>query len=95
MERARIIRAYHATFATESGQIVLAELLRTFPPDRPRFSQATNFDLVRAAVLDGQAQTVKHILNALKSPIMDDPEAAEKPDQPKAAVGLTTDTETR
>jgi hypothetical protein len=57
----KLAASYRECFASEPGQRVLADLLEQFPPDRPRFSTATGFDPVKAAVADGQSQVTLHI----------------------------------
>lgn len=57
----KLAGAYRECFGSEPGQRVLADLLEEFPPARPRFSSATGFDPVKAAVADGQSQVTFHI----------------------------------
>jgi hypothetical protein len=57
----RLAACYRETFNSEPGRRVLADLLEHFPPDRARFSAATGFDPIKAAVADGQSQVTKHI----------------------------------
>lgn len=57
----RIAASYLSVFETESGKIVLADLKKHFDPTKPRFTDATGFDMVKAAKIDGQSDVTKHI----------------------------------
>jgi len=58
---ARLITDYQTTFGSDEGARVLADLTRHFDPMRAVFCSATQFDLARAAVSDGQRQVLIHI----------------------------------
>lgn len=62
-EAKRVLACYAEVFSTDAGKDVLADLERLFPPDKARFSEATGFDPIKAAMIDGQGSVTKHILS--------------------------------
>lgn len=62
----RIVNAYHRTFNSEDGKIVLADLINVFGLDKPAFLNLAKpgeirFDPVHAAKRDGQRDIKLHI----------------------------------
>lgn len=62
---AELALAYQRTFNTESGRVVLADLVTRFPIIAPRFVSGTSNEM--AAMRDGAAQVVSSILQKLIS----------------------------
>ena len=77
--RARLVRAFHVVFAGDEGQAVLDFLRKKFPPSLPRFGAHTQWDPLRAAVLDGQCQVLAVVDDFLSEPPGDDATAEPKP----------------
>jgi len=64
------INAYHRTFGTPDGKIVLAQLLEQFRFDRPTFVKvAGKYCPIEAAIRDGNREIYLHILEFLKLPV--------------------------
>jgi len=61
--RQRLINAYHRTFASEDGKIVLADIKAQFGVSFPAFVARDGgaYDPLHAAIRDGQRQVVLHI----------------------------------
>lgn len=77
--RARLGRAFHAAFGGDEGGMVLDYLRRKFPAAMPRFGGHTQWDPLRAAVLDGQCQVMAVIEEFLSETPGDDATAGPKP----------------
>lgn len=65
-EARRIAACYKSAFESDAGRVVMADLLAHFDPEKSRFSKATEFDLVPAALIDGQAAVMKHIKDLIR-----------------------------
>ena len=61
IERRKTKRAYQETFATKSGQKVLANLQKHFNTGRPRFGPDTGFNVTVAARIDGECAVLNYI----------------------------------
>lgn len=64
-ERQRTINAYHRVFLGKDGEIVLADLRKSFGTDYQAFLPG-NFDPIAAALRDGQRGVVLHIEGMLR-----------------------------
>lgn len=60
-EARRIAACYKSAFESDAGRVVMADLLAHFDPAKPRFTRGTDFQLVPAAKIDGQADVMNHI----------------------------------
>jgi hypothetical protein len=88
-EKARLINAYHRTFNTTDGQLVLEDFRRAFGTESPAFIPGPNgFDPYRAAQRDGQRQVVIHVETILKTTTPDGDGNVEK-----SAVTIITETQ--
>lgn len=71
----RLINAYHRTFNTPEGKLVLADLDSKFGVTFPAFlplekgSHGLSYDPIHAAIRDGQRSVRLHIEKALSLPI--------------------------
>lgn len=60
--RQRLINAYHRTFASEDGRLVLADIKAVFGMDSPAFvAKDGGYDPLHAAIRDGQRQVALHV----------------------------------
>jgi hypothetical protein len=64
-ERQRTINAYHRVFLGPEGEIVLADLRKSFGTDFQAFLPG-NYDPIAAALRDGQRGAVLHIEGMLR-----------------------------
>lgn len=80
----RITNAYHQTFSTEEGRMVLDNLKAYFRMNRPAFERTLGrtFDPLAAAVRDGQREVLLFIEHKLSQPVQADGDI----DQPKTTV---------
>lgn len=80
----RITNAYHQTFSTEEGRVVLENLKAYFRMNRPAFERTLGrtFDPIAAAVRDGQREVVLFIEHKLSLPCVADGDV----EQPKTEV---------
>ena len=80
----RITNAYHQTFSTEEGRMVLDNLKAYFRINRPAFERTLgrSFDPIAAAVRDGQREVVLFIEHKLSLPCVADGDV----EQPKTEV---------
>ena len=80
----RITNAYHQTFSTEEGRMVLENLKAYFRMNRPAFERTLGrtFDPLAAAVRDGQREVVLFIEHKLSLPCIADGDV----EQPKTEV---------
>jgi hypothetical protein len=71
----RLINAYHRTFNTPEGKLVLEDLEAKFGMSQPAFlpldkgTQGLSYDPIHAAIRDGQRSIKLHIQKALSLPI--------------------------
>lgn len=70
----RITNAYHRTFKSEDGQVVLDNLRAYFRMNRPAFERTLGhaYDPVAAALRDGQREVVLWIEHKLSQPAVGD-----------------------
>jgi len=70
----RINNAYHRTFDSEEGRIVLDNLKAYFRMNRPAFERTLGrtFDPLAAAVRDGQREVILFIEHKLSTPVVGD-----------------------
>jgi hypothetical protein len=70
----RINNAYHRTFDSEEGRIVLDNLKAYFRMNRPAFERTLGrtFDPIAAAVRDGQREVILFIEHKLSLPVVGD-----------------------
>jgi len=80
----RITNAYHQTFSTEEGRMVLENLKAYFRMNRPAFERTLGrtFDPIAAAVRDGQREVVLFIEHKISLPCIADGDV----EQPKTEV---------
>lgn len=80
----RITNAYHRTFNSEDGQIVLSNLKAYFRMNRPAFERSLThaYDPIAAALRDGQREVVLFIDHKLSQPVQADGDI----EQPKTTV---------
>lgn len=81
----RITNAYHRTFNSEDGQIVLSNLKAYFRMNRPAFERTlvnNHYDPIAAALRDGQREVILFIDHKLSQPVQADGDI----DQPKTTV---------
>lgn len=64
-ELKRIAANYVKVFESDSGRVVMADLLNHFDPAKPRFT-ITRTESVLAAKIDGQADVMNHIFACIK-----------------------------
>jgi len=83
-ERQRVVNAYHRTFSTPDGEIVLNNLRNYFRTNRPAFERTIShgFDPLAAALRDGQREVLLFIEAKLSTPAQGDADQQE----PKTAV---------
>lgn len=83
-DRQRVINAYHRTFASADGEVVLNNLKNYFRTQRPAFERTmqNGFDPIAAALRDGQREVILFIEAKLLSPAQGDADQ----EQPKTAV---------
>jgi hypothetical protein len=71
----RLINAYHRTFNSPEGKLVLADLEAKFGMSQPAFlplekgSLGLSYDPIHAAIRDGQRSVKLHIEKALSLPV--------------------------
>lgn len=71
-KRSSLARSYLKVFSTPDGEVVLSNLKKLFPADRPRFSPSTKYDPILAALNDGQSQVTLHIQTQIEdAPILE------------------------
>ena len=79
----RVINAYHRTFRSEDGQIVLQDLEALFKFSNSAFGHTQHnmqtFDPFLAAVRDGQANVKRHIDHRLSQQVQGDANIVGKP----------------
>ena len=80
----RITNAYHRTFLTEEGRIVLDNLKAYFRINRPAFERSLShpYDPLAAALRDGQREVILFIDHKLSQPVQADGDI----EQPKTTV---------
>jgi len=80
----RITNAYHRTFSSEDGQIVLSNLRAYFRMNRPAFKRSLThaYDPIAAALRDGQREVILFIDHKLSQPVQADGDI----EQPKTTV---------
>lgn len=80
----RITNAYHRTFSSEDGKLVLANLKAYFRMNRPAFERSLNhaYDPIAAALRDGQREVILFIDHKLAQPVQADGDI----EQPKTTV---------
>ena len=68
-EKARLITAYHRTFETTEGKLVLEDLRRAFGTNFPAFRPDAEgrYDALLAAIRDGQRSVLLHLEMILAS----------------------------
>lgn len=80
----RITNAYHRTFHSEDGKLVLANLKAYFRMNRPAFERSLShaYDPIAAALRDGQREVILFIDHKLSLPVQADGDI----EQPKTTV---------
>lgn len=73
-QRAKLLQAYREVFSTESGRLVLADLMREAGFISPSFAEPTHLNdgmavALRAAQKEGRRSLVLHILARRETPV--------------------------
>jgi len=79
-EDQRLVNAYRLTFRSESGKVVLEDLLRRFSRRHPLFmpTKDGHADPCQAAMMDGQRQVMLYVEDRISTPFKGDGDV-EKP----------------
>ena len=80
-DKAKLQTAYHRTFETDEGRLVLEDIKKAFGTDFPAFRAdgQGRFDPIYAAIRDGQRQVILHIEQILSTTTPDGDGNVEEP----------------